>query len=53
MLRHCLDEVHVAKLGDAPTPGFGYERETTVDLPPGAILLIDFDAKAGGWVFRS
>lgn len=43
----------VAKLGDAPTPGFAYEREATVDLAPGAILLIDFDAKAGGWVFRS
>jgi hypothetical protein len=43
----------VAKLGDAPTPGFGHVSETTVDLAPGAILLIDFDAKAGGWVFRS
>ena len=43
----------VAKMGDAPTPGFGHVRETTVDLAPGAILLIDFDAKAGGWVFRT
>ena len=43
----------VAKLGDAPTPGFGHVGEATVDLAPGAILLIDFDAKAGGWVFRS
>jgi hypothetical protein len=43
----------VAKLGDAPTPGYGHVRETTVDLAPGAILLIDFDAKEGGWIFRS
>lgn len=43
----------VARLADAPTPGFGYVKETTVDLAPGAILLIDFDAKLGGWVFRS
>jgi hypothetical protein len=43
----------VAKLGDAPAPGYGYVREATVNLAPGAILLLDFDAKAGGWVFRS
>lgn len=43
----------VAKLGDAPTPGYAHVREATVDLAPGAILLLDFDAKAGGWVFRS
>jgi hypothetical protein len=43
----------VAKLGDAPVPGFGHVREAEVDLAPGAILLIDFDAKAGGWVFRT
>jgi hypothetical protein len=43
----------VARLADAPTPGFGYVEETTVELTPGAVLLIDFDAKLGGWVFRS
>ena len=43
----------VARLADAPTPGFGYVKETTVELAPGAILLIDFDAKLGGWVFKS
>ncbi|CAG1004489.1 hypothetical protein BURK1_03119 [Burkholderiales bacterium] len=43
----------VARLGDAPAPGFGYVKETTVTLKPGAILLLDFDANAGGWVFRS
>jgi hypothetical protein len=43
----------VARLGDAPVPGFGHVKDATVSLKPGAILLIDFDAKSGGWVFRS
>lgn len=43
----------VAKLKDAPTGDFNYVKEITIDLKPGAILLLDFDAKAGGWVFRS
>ena len=43
----------VAKLGDAPAAGFGHVKEATVTLKPGAILLLDFDAKEGGWVFRS
>ncbi len=43
----------VAKLGDAPEPGFGHVKEATVTLAPGAILLVDFDAKSGGWQFRS
>ena len=43
----------VAKLGDTPAPGFTHVREADVELAPGAILLIDFDAQAGGWRFRS
>lgn len=43
----------VAKLGDAPQPGFQHVREAEVELAPGAILLLDFDAKAGGWVFKT
>jgi len=43
----------VAKLGDSPEPGFGHVKEATVTLAPGAILLLDFDAKSGGWVFRT
>lgn len=43
----------VAKLGDSPVPGFAHVKEATVTLAPGAILLIDFDAKGAGWVFRS
>ena len=42
----------VAKLADAPAPGFGHVREATVKLAPGDILLLDFDAKLGGWVFK-
>lgn len=42
----------VAKLGDAPQPGFQHVREAEVELPPGAILLLDFDPTVGGWVFK-
>jgi hypothetical protein len=42
----------VAKLGDSPAGGFDHVKEATVTLKPGAILLLDFDAKAGGWLFR-
>jgi hypothetical protein len=43
----------VAKLGDAPGGAFTHVKEATVTLGPGAILLLDFDAKEGGWLFRS
>lgn len=43
----------VAKLGDSPEGGFNHVKDTTVTLKPGAILLLDFDAKEGGWVVRS
>ena len=43
----------VAKLGDTPAGGFNHVKEATVALKPGAILLLDFDAKEGGWIFRS
>lgn len=43
----------VAKLGDTPAGGFNHVKEATVSLEPGAILLLDFDAKEGGWIFRS
>jgi hypothetical protein len=42
----------VAKMKDTPAPGFGHVAERTVDLAPGRVLVIDFDAKEGGWVFR-
>lgn len=43
----------VAKLKDAPTSGYGYVEERRIDLAAGRVLVIDFDAKEGGWVFRS
>lgn len=43
----------VARLRDTPGGGFGYVAERTVDLAPGRVLLIDFDKKDGGFVFRS
>jgi hypothetical protein len=43
----------VARLKDAPAGGFGYTAERTVDLAPGRVLVIDFDKKDGGFVFRS
>jgi hypothetical protein len=42
----------VAKMKDTPTGGFTYVGEHTVDLRSGAVLVIDFDGKEGGWVFR-
>ena len=43
----------VAKLGDAPAAGFNHVKDATVTLKPGEILLLDFDAKEGGWLFRT
>jgi hypothetical protein len=42
----------LAKLKDAPTGGYGYVAEKTIDLAPGRVLVIDFDRKEGGWLFR-
>ena len=43
----------VARLRDRPGEGFNYEREVTLELAPGAALLIDFSRDKGGFVFRS
>lgn len=42
----------VAKLADTADGKFEHVAEQTVDLKPGRVLVLDFDAKAGGWVFR-
>jgi hypothetical protein len=42
----------VAKMKDTLAGGFSYVGERTVDLKSGNVLVIDFDAKEGGWVFR-
>jgi len=43
----------VARLRDRPGEGFNYEKEHTVELAPGRVLLIDFNAAKGGFVFRT
>ena len=41
------------KLRDSErTSGFDYEVERTVNLKPGQNFAVDFDAQAGGFVFR-
>ena len=42
----------VAKLKDAPEGTYGFVSERTVALAAGRILVIDFDPKEGGGVFR-
>jgi hypothetical protein len=42
----------VAKLKDAPSGDYGYVAERKIALDAGRVLVIDFDAKEGGWVFR-
>jgi hypothetical protein len=41
------------RLRDRPGEGFNYTREETVELAPGRVLLIDFAAARGGFLFRS
>jgi len=40
------------RLRDRPGEGFDYAREETVELGPGRVLLIDFVAAQGGFLFR-
>jgi len=42
----------VARLKDTVDGGYGFVGDRTIDLKPGRVLVIDFDAKEGGWVFR-
>jgi hypothetical protein len=42
----------VAKMKDTVDGGFGIVADRAIDLAPGRVLVIDFDAKEGGWVFR-
>jgi hypothetical protein len=42
----------VARMKDAADGGFGVVAEQALALAPGRVLVIDFDAKEGGWVFR-
>ena len=42
----------VARLRDRPDGDFNYVREQTLELKPGAALVIDFAVEKGGFVFR-
>lgn len=42
----------VARLADAADGEFNHQGDATVDLAPGHVLVIDFDAARGGFVFR-
>jgi hypothetical protein len=41
-----------ARLADTADGHIGYSTERSVDLRPGRVLVIDFDPKEGGFVFR-
>lgn len=43
----------VARLSDRASGEFNYQKEETVELAPGGVLLIDFVAAKGGFVFRT
>jgi hypothetical protein len=42
-----------ARLSDIPGGEFNHSGETTIELAPGHVLVIDFDPGKGGFVFRS
>jgi hypothetical protein len=42
----------VARLRDRPEGGFNFVKEQSVDLAAGHVLLIDFNASQGGFLFR-
>jgi len=42
----------VARLGDTADGALGQVREGAIVLEPGRVLVIDFDAREGGWIFR-
>jgi hypothetical protein len=41
------------RMRDRPGAGFNHVGEASVELAPGAVLLIDFSKARGGFVFRS
>lgn len=42
----------VVRLKDRASGGFNYVQEKSLELRPGASLVIDFDAARGGFIFR-
>ena len=43
----------VARMRDSPAGAVTFEADRTVDLPAGRVLVLDFDANRGGWIFRT
>ena len=43
----------VVRMRDRPGEGYNHVGEASVELAPGAVLLIDFSKARGGFVFRS
>jgi len=41
-----------ARLADGPSGAFTFTSDTTVELAPGRVVVIDFDPARGGFVFR-
>jgi hypothetical protein len=41
-----------ARLADGPSGAFTYTSDTTIDIDPGRVVVIDFDPARGGFVFR-
>jgi hypothetical protein len=41
-----------ALLVDTPGPSTGWTLDRTVDVAAGRVLVLDFDAKAGGWILH-
>jgi hypothetical protein len=42
-----------ARLSDVASGEFNHSNDTTIELPAGHVLVIDFDLGKGGFVFRS
>ena len=42
-----------ARLKDHVGEEFNYEHEATIDLAPGRIMVIDFNAATGGFIFKN
>ncbi len=40
------------RLNDRVAPAFNYERDVTLDIQPGRVLVIDFNAGQGGFLFK-
>ncbi len=42
-----------ARLKDRPGTDYNYTREETVNLAPGRVMVIDFNAATGGFIFKN